>query len=85
MKTMNIERNTEVTELITMMAEVSKKLKEFASTINDEDISEMCDKIKSVMNTGVIELVALDNYIYSNDVIGWTEGNTHSTIDMAQS
>lgn len=81
---MNIERNPEVMEVLAMMAEVKKKFYTFSSQFNDEDIEDICHKVSSRMNECIIELTALDNYIYTNDVVNWTEGETKSTVEMAR-
>lgn len=85
MKTnMNIERNPEVMEVLAMMAEVKKKFYTFANQFNDEDMEEICHKVTSAMNECIVELTALDNYIFTNDVVNWTEGEETSTVDMAK-
>lgn len=85
MKTnMNIERNPEVMEVLAMMAEVKKKFYEFTQTFNDEEMEEMCFKATSAMNTCICELTQLDSYIYTNDIVNWTEGETKSTVEMAR-
>ena len=85
MKTnMNIERNPEVMEVLAVMAEVKKKFYTFASQFNDEDMEDICHKVSSRMNECIIELTALDNYIYTNDVVNWTEGETKSTVEMTR-
>lgn len=81
---MNIKRNPEVMEVLAMMAEVKKKFYTFSSQFNDVDMGNMCHKVSSVMNECIIELTALDNYIYTNDVVNWTEGEETSTVDMAK-
>lgn len=85
MKTnMNIERNPEVMEVLAMMAEVKKKFYTFASQFNDVDMEDMCHKVSSNMNECILALTELDNYIYTNDVVNWTEGEETSTVDMAK-
>lgn len=81
---MNIERNKELSEVMAMMAEVTKKFKTFAKDFNDEDIDEMCHKVSSAMNTAIVELTALDSYLYTTDVVNWTEGVDVSAIAMAK-
>ena len=85
MKTnMNIERNPEVMEVLAMMAEVKKKFYTFSTQFNDVDMEDICHKVSSKMNECLLELTALDNYIYTNDVVNWTEGEETSTVDMAK-
>lgn len=80
----NIERNKEVIDMITKMAEIAHEFKYFSKDINDEELGDMCDKIKSLMNGTIIELTSLDNYLYTQDMVNWTDGNFHSTLDMAK-
>ena len=81
---MNIERNKELSEMIAAMADVAKKFKSWGKDINDEDIYDMCHKIESCMNESIVELSALQNYIYTQDVVNWTEGNNYSTLELAK-
>lgn len=81
---MNIERNPEVMEVLAMMADVKKKFYDFAKTFDDEDMEDLCFKVSSAMNECILELTALDNHIFTNDVVNWTEGETKSTVEMAR-
>lgn len=83
-KNIDIERNRDLIDIMVMMAEVTKKFNTFAAQINDEDLNDSLNDIKSEMESCISKISAMENYFYTSDLIYYTEGETISTIERAK-
>ena len=77
-----IERNQEVIEIIKMLAETSKVFLKFSSTINDEDVEEQLNEVRDALDSCISNMSAIENYIYTSDVLNFAAGVTTSTIEQ---
>ena len=80
----SIERNKDLVEIMSMMAEVAKKFNDFVKDINDEDLEDSIVEIKDGMASCISNVSAMENYFYTSDLINYTVGETIPTIDMAK-
>ena len=78
----NIERNQEVIEIIMMMAETAKAFNKFAKTINDEEVEEELKEVRDALDSCIANMSAIENMLYTSDVLNYTQGVSASTIDM---
>lgn len=77
-----IERNKEVVDIIMMMAETAKAFNKFAKSINDEDIEGELEVIKDALDSSISNMIAIENAIYTADVLNYTQGLAIPTIDQ---
>lgn len=81
---MNVSRDKSIAEVLKMVANAKKKFHEFDREIHDEELGELCFKVSSAMVNCITELTELENFLYTMDIVNWTEGDTKSTVEKAR-